>query len=207
MVDYSGYFIQVQRISGARRNVKILRSDKILDFISEVSRDAGMDKSIRLITVLAAGTGARISEILDIRKRDVRADGFFKLRVLKKDRSQIRKDAKLRKEGKIPPPWYPVWRTCKIPGGISADIFEIMKHRRPVEKLFKINRHQALYGIKQVFGDDTECHGFRHSFLSWMMTLGMPEQKVADLVKLETDTVQTYSHLTDVEKVWGDIGT
>lgn len=205
MKDYSRFFILADRKTGYRKPVKIVRSELIPEFLATVAQDTDLDVDTRLLVCLLAGSGARISEMLDVKKK-VCQSKHFTIRVLKKDQVQVRKDAEARAQGKVPKPWNPVTRLAKVPD-VATDLYrELLTHRRPHEKLFRHTRFQTLRLIKKLFGEDCENHSFRHGWASYLMSLNKTAPQIADLMKVDPKTVAAYSHITDYEAALDTLG-
>lgn len=204
-MDYSRFFILVDRKTGYRKKAKIVRSELLPEFLATVAADPDIHPEHRLLICMLAGSGARISEMLKVKKQ-VCQPKHFTIRVLKKDMVQNRLDAEARKAGKTPKPWNPVTRLAKVPDVASTLYSEHLTHRRPHENLFRWSRFQALRIVKKLFGDECENHSFRHGWISYLGYLKKTGLEVGDLVKIDTKTVAAYAHITDMEAALDSLG-
>lgn len=202
---YERFFIQAQRKSGYRKHVKIVRSELVPEFLATVAADPEIAPIERLFICLLTGSGARISEMLKVKKQ-VCQPKHFTIRVLKKDQVQVRKEAERRKAGLPVKPWNPVTRLAKVPDVALEAFQEHLTHRRPHENLFQWSRFQALRIVKRLFGEDCDNHSFRHTWMSYLMYLKKTELQIADLVKVDRKTVASYSHITDMAAALEDLG-
>jgi len=192
----------------------IVDPERILDFLASVAVDPEMTAVERALLCLIIGSGGRISEILALKKNSFThhdGDLYFVLRVLKKDHVQARKQKELLKAGKKAPEWTPVEREAKVPDVARALIAELLLKRRPHERLFRLNRFQALRIVKRLFGDDVENHSFRHSYVSWLGTEldSKPkheQQEIAELMKMSVENVPRYFHIANVKRALKKLG-
>ena len=200
-MDYSTYFVTDQRKTGNRQTVKVVDSAKLYDFIAAVSIDESMSVEERALGGMLASSGLRISELLSVRRCDLEVtnDIMFKVKVLKKDRAYTVKRNKALADGKAPPTKpSPVIRKCLVLDEAKSVVLELLKSRRGFDKLFKLNRNQALNRMKKYFGDDMFNHAFRHSFISWRLYSGDQGAEICATASIVSSTLNDYTHITDI---------
>lgn len=186
-----------------RPKVQIVRPERLIEFIERVGTDPEIDPLSRALTCMIAWGGGRISEILNLRKKDCRVDPdgslWVTIRVLKKDRETARKNAERRKQGLPELVWYPIERECKVPRQVQAVVEGVIARlRAPHERLFRISRFQALRVMKRLFGPGMETHSFRHGYVSFLGDVQEQERhEIMDLMKITESTVATYFHIAD----------
>lgn len=204
---YSKYLTTVQKKTGYRSEVLVVKSESIKEFISDVIKDPDLDIQLKLLVCMGIGSGGRITELLKIKKEQVTEGKYFKLSVLKKDRAQVRKEKEALARGEKPKPWNPVHRVASVPKEAQALFKEFLLKRKPHEYLFKgISRHNAYYAMKKHFGEGFECHSLRRSYISYLLSLGKTTPQIAEIVKLDERTVQNYTHITNFEEELDAIG-
>jgi integrase len=205
MSKYDKFFARVDRKSGYRKPVKVVRSALVPEFLRAIQADPDLSDDERLLVGLLAGSGARISEVLAV-KRQVCEPAHFTLRVLKKDQAQLKLAAAQKAAGKPVKAWHPVTRLCKVPDAILAAYLARLARRKPQEFLLRMNRFQALRILKRLFGADMECHSFRHGYVSFLIHSKRTDGEIADLVKIDHKTVKSYAHVTDMVQALASLG-
>src|SRR5271166_206721 len=122
-----------------RPKVKVINPERLAEFLQTVAADEKIQWETRLLVCLIAGSGGRISEVLNLRKRDIEGR-FFTLLVLKKDRETARKQAEARKAGKPYKEYEPIARRCKAPDASVELLDRRLERVRPHERLFRLSR-------------------------------------------------------------------
>lgn len=147
----SHFFMEVQRMHARERiNLKIVSPYMLEEFIGFVVEHKNIPPKYKLIICLELCSGSRVSEILDLKKKDVLFKGdavAIKIGVKKKRRE---KEKMLYRMGAVPPKVASLLKTWILP----------MKED---EILFKIHRSNVYDMYQKMFGI---CpHSLRHSFI------------------------------------------
>lgn len=187
-MDYSRFLQESKRVSGSNKPVLIVNPDLFTEFLDAVAQDTSIASELKAFILLAAGCGGRVSELLAVHKWDVTGD-YFEMNVLKKPPPKRRKptDPKPKNVQKT--------RNCRMHPAAVPIVQDLLRHRKPQEFLFKMNRFQALYQLKKLFGEKMDCHAFRHTHISYLMSRDMTDLKIAKLIDITTAVVSQYAHL------------
>ncbi len=178
-MNYSNYFITAPRYAG-RKPIALVKGDLFTDFISELTRDASLDKEYKAFIICAISGGLRVEEALGLSKKsfDVQDDTlYFKTRVLKK-----RKDDS---------------RWCRVHPSGQGLVSEVLRDK--VGKLFDWTQGTALLRSKRIFNVEGICnHSFRHSAVSYyLFNENLSMEKTAKLIHVSTKIVDVYAHLDE----------
>jgi len=160
--------------SDTRDKIKIVIPDRYLDFMEHVLNLRIKDQ-LKLIAILQQGSGARITEILSLKKKDLDFDKrLVTIKVLKKPKWRKGKSklALLKmvfgiKEEKRP------YKVKYRQGAINPNVIPLLEawaeSLGPEDKLFNISRFGVLKAYKKLWGITT--HSLRHSMVTYMISV------------------------------------
>ncbi len=181
------FFTEGQR-SGAKQKkiIKVVKPDKITEFIEYVLASKKINTTYKLIVTLQLSTGSRISEILNLKKSDIKIQDKNAIAIIE----VLKKRAKEKKA------------TPTLRGGaIHPNIVPLLeKHLASCQgKLFNLtrvavwNKYQTMFGITP--------HSLRHSWITYLFEI--KKWEIAKVVKnmqfAEWKTALKY-HTTNIEK-------
>jgi site-specific recombinase XerD len=177
---YRGFFDFHSRVkSTEHRQVGVVKAQMFEEFLLAVSNDSSINQPMRILICLILSAGLRITEALSLQRISFEREGgqlYFYFRVLKKSSY--------------------VERKAIVHPAIKTSVEEYLLKFRSFDKLFAMDRHQALYAIKCAFGKSLDLHALRHSHISYLLFYKeLPLENVSSLVKLSSQTVKLYSHL------------
>jgi integrase len=176
---YRGFF-QIHNRIKSERHVAVIDPARYEKFLRHLSED---NEAREVLFYLIVSAGLRITEALNLQRSAFEVDGenlFFFNKVLKKRGFVERKSI--------------------VHPAIAVQVKAYLLRFRQFDKLFTIDRHQALYQIKKVFGPTIDLHALRHSHISYLIfEKQFSSEEVSNLIKLNLDTVALYTHKDSTE--------
>ena len=160
--------------SDTRDKIKIVAPERYLDFIDHVLK-LRIKIHIKLIAILQLSAGGRVSEILNLKKKDLDLNKKqVTIKVLKKPKWKKEDKtilSKLKRSMGINPK-----RKAKVKhrqGAISPELIPLLQEYSaslsPEDKLFNISRFGVLKAYKTLWG--ITSHSLRHSMITYMITM------------------------------------
>jgi integrase len=226
MSKYAEFFATVERSRKVHRGhkgkrpgkrrpyVQIIKPELLAEFCHTLAQDGRMPLEEKALFSALVGSGGRISEILELKKKDFRTieeypgDLFFTITISKQKDSHARKNAERRKRGEPEIEWVPQYRTCKVPDKLVDFVNTLLTQRRPHERVWPMSRHTALRRCKRYLGNKRlETHSFRHTYFSWLLTEHqLKTLEIADVMRVDESTVSKYTHIADKVKFVKGLG-
>ena len=181
-----------KQLESPKRMLEVLSRQEI-----DTIEHAAMDERDRLVVRVLADTGLRISELLGLRREDLREnthDRVYSLRVVGKgDRER---------EVPVPPPTFKRLKHYAEHGGPKDAPYIFngkRKHDGRVERLTKSGADQLVRNLGKTaeIGKRTYPHLMRHSYATWALSKGMNPVTLAKILGHANLTMimTTYSHL------------
>ena len=196
---YSKYFYESERVGG--KAVQVIKEECIDIFLKTLAQDVTVEPRFRCLFSILFSGGLRISEALSLKKSDIteNPDGYLvgKVKVLKKGnlKNTKRKNKEVYRDFIVHPIFKPLF-------------VKLLASRKPSERLFdrrsnykarivaqKVTRKIAYDNVIKTFGEELDCHSFRHSNLSFMLSKNQTQLVIAQTLKLELSTVVRYVHV------------
>jgi len=175
--QYRPFFKVHSRVS-SKRHVAVIEPSRYEEFLEVLSKDPAVPQNIKILFFLIVSAGLRITEALSLRRSSFEIeDGelYFYNKVLKK------RDV--------------IERKSIVHPAVASQVKEHLLKFRQFDKIFSIDRHQALYQIKKAFGEALDLHALRHSHISYLIfEKGFSAEEVEALISLNRDTVAFYAH-------------
>lgn len=169
-------FMEVQRIHAHKKILlKVLNPEYFEQFICFVLGHSKIENKYKLIILLELCSGSRISEILDLKKKDVIVDSeggvTLKIMVKKKRREKLRK----------------LHRMSKVHGRVGMLLRKWMLSLGDDELLFKTKQRSARVIYNSMFG--ISPHALRHSFIIWCYDKqGMKIEEIVNRMVFSSNT-------------------
>lgn len=162
------------------RHVTLIKPDDFESFLTTLCKDEEIHSEIKVLISIILSTGLRISEALSLQRCSFEKGSTGSLYLY--SRVAKKKDFVERKS---------------IIHPLVSDLIKEWTHKfRSFDKIFSIDRHQALYAIKVGLGESFDCHSFRHSHISYLLfKKKLTIEQVAELVKLSPEAVRFYTHV------------
>jgi integrase len=178
--NYRGFFQIHSRVKSAESlHVAVIDHSKYEDCLAAIKDDLKIREDIKVLLYLIISAGLRISEALSLQRMSFEVDGdnlYFYTKVLKK-REFVERRAIV----------HPV---------VALAVKSYLLKFRAFDKIFSIDRHQALYAVKSALGKALDLHALRHSHISYLLfEKKLTLEEVEGLIKLNMDTIVLYSHL------------
>lgn len=143
------FFQDAQRLHAKKKpNIRILKPERLMEFLEFIIRSRKVPDTYKLLISLQLTTGSRISEILSLKKKDIRFKGnkaIILIDVLKK------RDTPLKRAGAVAPVSLPLLK-------------RYIESLEEEEILFKLSRQAVWKKYKNMFGTNT--HALRNSWIT-----------------------------------------
>ncbi|MHB8689331.1 MAG: tyrosine-type recombinase/integrase [Candidatus Dormibacteraceae bacterium] len=181
-----------QQETAPKRLLEVL-SRKEIDTLEQ----AAMDERDRLVIRVLADTGLRVSELLGLRREDLREnthDRVYSLRVIGKGNKE--------REVPIPPPTFKRLKHYAEHGGPKGSEYIFTGKRRHSGQVRRLTKSGADQLVRNL-GKQAEIekrvypHLLRHSYATWALSKGMNPVTLAKILGHANLTMimDTYSHL------------
>ena len=183
------FFMEVQRIHAHKRiMLKVLNPDYFEQFI-KYAMSSRIETKYKLILCLELSTGSRVSEILALRKKDLRFNG----EKMALDISVKKKRSELHRLGTVHPL-------------VVKELRKWILSLSPEDRLFQVHRSRVWDMYQKLFGIGT--HALRHSFVIWCYEKqGMTIEEIVNKMLFSSNTMAQRYYNTRVDKdVWDMFG-
>lgn len=187
-----------QRISGTRKPITIINPTHYDAFFTWL-KESNVKLPFKAFIAVCLSGGLRVSEALSLRRRDLNlADGFYRVRVLKKRSSVERHRVVDGVEETYELVANKVYRDAKLhPVAIQIlqeylDAWGI----RSYDKVFPFQRNAVHKRVKRYFGKFACAHMMRHSHISWLLhNQKLPDVTVSRILEVSRNVISSYNHV------------
>jgi len=181
------FFEEVQRTgSDVNHNIRVVKTERYHDFVDCVIRSNKVKDKYKLLIILQLSTGGRISEILNLKKKDfdLGETPLVNIKVLKKRLTKTKKGTTCEvtpreRIGVVDPKLLPILKEWMFSLTDDEFIFANTKTGKP------FSRESVWMQYQEMMGSTT--HGFRHSRINYIFDeQGYTPTEVANLFQFST---------------------